>query len=128
MDAKNQAKYRVVSYFLDIDNLRFNRKVRSVSTILIAYLFTALIFGFFIYYFVWRNRYVTQIRLSVYKVEGRVVSIERVVREIHVNEHQNLLALKRIEWKVIYKDRNDNLRETRCRVKGGQLDWHPPLG
>ena len=98
-----------------------------MSTILIAYLFTALIFGFFLYYFVWRNRYVTQIRLSVYKVEGRVVSIERVVREIQVNEHQDLLALKRIEWKVIYKDRDDNLCETHCRVEGGQLDWHPPL-
>ena len=99
-----------------------------MSTILIAYLFTALVFGFFLYYFVWRNRYVTQIRLSVYKVEGRVVSIERVVREIQVNEHQDLLALKRIEWKVIYKDRDDNLCETRCRVQDGQLDWHPPLG
>ncbi len=98
-----------------------------MSTILIAYLFTALVFGFFLYYFVWRNRYVTQIRLSVYKVEGRVVSIERVVREIQVNEHRDLLALKRIEWKVIYKDRDDNLCETCCRVKDGQLDWHPPL-
>ena len=98
-----------------------------MSTILIAYLFTALVFGFFLYYFVWRNRYATQIRLAVYKVEGRVVSIERVVKEIQVNEHRDLLALTSIEWKVIYKDRNDNLCETQCRVKDGQLDWHPPL-
>ena len=101
-----------------------------MSTILIAYLFTALIFGFFLYYFVWRNRYVTQIRLAIHKIEGRTVSIERVVREtkkIRMDHYPDLLALTSIEWKVIYKDRNDNLCETHCRVKDGQLDWHPPL-
>lgn len=98
-----------------------------MSTILIAYLATALIFGFFLYYYVWRNRHVTQIRLAIHKIEGRVVSIERVVREVQVGQHRDLLALKRIEWKVIYKDRNDNLCETRCCAREGQLDWHPPL-
>ena len=101
-----------------------------MATILMAYVFTALIFGFFLYYFAWRDRYVTQIRLAVNKIEGRVVSIERVVREtkkIRVNHQPDLLAVKHIEWKVIYKDRNDTLRETRCRLKEGQLDWHPPL-
>ena len=101
-----------------------------MSTILIAYLFTALIFGFFLYYFVWRNRYMTQIRLAIHKIEGRAVSIERIVREtkkIRVDQRPDLLALTNIEWKVIYKDRNDNLCETRCRVRDGQLDWHPPL-
>ena len=101
-----------------------------MSTILIAYLFTALIFGFFLYYFVWRNRYMTQIRLAIHKIEGRAVSIERIVREtkkIRADHYPDLLALTSIEWKVIYKDRNDNLCETRCRVKDGQLDWHPPL-
>ena len=95
-----------------------------------AYVFTALIFGFFLYYFAWRNRYVTQIRLAVNKIEGRVVSIERVVREtkkIRVNHQSDLLAVTHIEWKVIYKDRNGNLCETRCRLKEGQLDWVPPL-
>ena len=56
-----------------------------MSTILIAYLFTALIFGFFLYYFVWRNRYMTQIRLAIHKIEGRAVSIERIVRETKKN-------------------------------------------
>ncbi len=101
-----------------------------MATILIVYVFTALIFGFFLYYYAWRNRYVTQIRLAINKIEGRVVSIERVVREtkkIRVNHHLDLLSVKHIEWKVIYKDRNDNLREARCRLKGGRLDWHSPL-
>lgn len=99
-------------------------------TILTAYVFTLLIFGFFLYYFVWRNRYVTQIRLAIHKIEGRIVSIERVVKErkrIQIDHHLDRLALKRIEWRVVYKDRNDNLCETYCRSNAGRLDWHPPL-
>jgi len=103
-----------------------------VATLLIAFVFTALIFGFFLYYYAWRNRHITQIRLAINKIDGRVISIERIVKQTKKTQgdHQpppDLFALQSIEWKIVYKDKNDKTCETRCWLKSGELNWHPPL-
>jgi hypothetical protein len=102
-----------------------------MATILIAFVFTVLIFGFFLYYYAWKNRHTTQIRLAINKIDGRVISIERIVKEkkIQVDHHpdSNSFSLKNVVWKVVYKDRHENLDETYCTLSSGKLDWDPPL-
>ena len=105
-----------------------------MTTLLIAFLFTFLFFGFFMYHYAWRNRFATQIRLSIYQTGGRVVSLKRVVRiskkmrvGLHLENPPGIFIVKNVEWQVVYKDRFETLHETRCRPINGQLYWDPPL-
>ena len=102
-----------------------------MATILISFVFTVLMFGFFLYYYAWTNRYTTQIRLAINKIDGRVISIERMVKEkkIQADHHPDLslFTLKNVVWKVVYKDRHEKLHKTSCTLSKDKLDWHPPL-
>ena len=101
---------------------------------IVAFFFTTILFGFFLYYFVWRNRFVTQIRLAVSQTGGRVISIKRqikIAKKIRTRNHpedtSDVLTIQNVEWKIVYRDHDEVLRESRCRPVKGQLYWDPPL-
>jgi len=103
-------------------------------TMIVAFFFTIILFGFFLYYFVWQNRFATQIRLAVSQTGGRVISIKhqtRTAKKIRAKNHpeeiSDVLTIQNVEWKIVYRDHNEVLRETRCRPVKGQLYWDPPL-
>lgn len=98
-------------------------------TLFIAFLFTACAFGIFLYYYVWHNRFATQIRLAINETGGRVISIDRVLQTQKNLQEKNYLevSVNRVEWQIVYKDKFENLHETRCYIKNGQLHWHPSL-
>ena len=105
-----------------------------MTTLLIAFLFTLIVFGFFLYVYAWQNRYATQIRLSINEIDGRVISLKRELRtakKIRTDHPEDspsgMFILAKVEWRVTYKDRLGALRETRCRRVGDHLHWDPPL-
>lgn len=98
-------------------------------TLIIAFLFTTTAFGLFLYYYVWHNRFATQIRLAITEKGGRVISIKRM---LHTNKNLQKndsleVTVQKVEWKVVYKDKFENLHTTHCQIKNDQLQWHPPL-
>lgn len=98
-------------------------------TLIIAFLFTALAFGLFLYYFVWPNRFTTKMRLAINEKGGRVISIKRefsTQKNLQGKNHLEV-AVQRVEWHVVYKDKFENQHETRCHIVNDQLHWHPPL-
>ncbi len=100
-----------------------------MATLILAFLFTALAFGIFLYYYVWQHRFVTQIRLAIYKNGGRVISIKRTLQKQKNLRGENLseVSVSRVAWIVVYKDQFENVHETECRIMNDQPHWHPPL-
>jgi len=105
-----------------------------MTTFIIAFLFTLIVFGFFLYAYVWQNRYATHIRLSINDIDGRVISLKRELRTAkkkrmdHPEDSPSgIFMLATVEWHIVYKDRSGALCETRCRRVGDHLHWDPPL-
>jgi len=102
--------------------------VATTTLTFIVFIFTTLIFGFFLYYYAWHNRHATQMRLAINNIDGRVISIKKEIKKNRGNQTPpDLFVIKSVAWKVVYKDRNDKLCEKHCSLKDGQLDWQPPL-
>lgn len=98
-------------------------------TLIIAFLFTTLAFGIFLYYYAWHNRFTTQMRLAINETGGRVISIKRILRTKKNLQEKNHLEVmvNQVEWQIVYKDKFESVYETRCHIKNDQLHWHPPL-
>ena len=94
-----------------------------------VFLFTTAAFAVFMYSHAWRHRYVTQIRLDIQQMGGRVISIQRTLRErknLRGKTHPEM-ALQRVAWIVVYKDVTGRVHQTQCLVMGDRLHWDPPL-
>jgi len=100
-----------------------------VATLILAFLFTTLAFGIFLYYYAWQHRFVTQIRLAIYKNGGRVISIKRRLQKQKNlrGENHPEVSVNQMAWTVVYKDQFENLHKTECRMVNDQPHWHPPL-
>ena len=100
-----------------------------MTTLILAFIFTTLAFGVFLYYYVWQHRFVTHIRLDIHKNGGRVVSIKRTLQKQKNlrGENHPEVGVSQIVWQVVYKDKFENIHETECRMINDQPHWNPPL-